>query len=280
MAKKAGKKQTIIIISAVLLLVLSVPLAVIYHNYTKETCVMDPVEHMGQREGISMDNILVEVEYWIITDGEFRHNALYIFENGDIYSGYCTQEDMERHRNYYDVNRNDRYWDYVYEPCYWGKLSPRDLNGITNELAQADDFDGYEREEYIEDRPDLQSNAETQEESTDDRDSDNIYKGHFYRSRIERDGTVFLGWTSRGSDEEIYMYAYDEHRHNAIDIVKSTWAYEQWTNQLFGEGWEERIDLKDELEEVEREREAEVGVVRQWEQYWKYVWDSILSLFF
>ena len=79
----------------------------------------------------------------------------------------------------------------------------------------------------------------------------------------------------QGGVEEMNMYLYNEHAHNAIDIVKSTWAYEQWTNQIFGEGWEEQIDLKDEMEVIERERSA----IQQLALYWKFVWKSIISLF-
>ena len=273
MTKKAGMKKRIIIL-AVVLLALALPFAVVYHNYTKEICVMEPLEHMGQREGVSMDNILVDIAYSIIMDGEFRYTELYIFENGDVYSGYCTQEDMGRNRNSYYANMDERYWDYVYEPCYWGRLSPCDMDNIINEFAQIDDFDSYNREDYIVPEPTPQ--AVTQEDSTYDQDSGNIYVGHIYKGgKVEWNGLEFLGWISHGTDEEIYMYAYDEHVHNAIDIVKSTWAYEQWTKQIFGEGWEERIDLKDELEGVERERDGGW----HWRQYWEFVWDSILSLF-
>ena len=280
MTKKAGKKKRIIIILAAILLVLAVPFAVVYHNYTKEICVMESVEHMGQREGVSMDNILVEIEYSMITKEERSFHYLYIFENGDIYSGYCTQEDMERGGNHYYVNKDDRYWDYVYEPCYWGKLSPCDMDNIINEFAQVDDFDSYNREEYIDDddydEPEPITNMVTHEEPTYDQDNNNIYRGHSYKGRMERNGADGLRWISDGTNEEIYSYLYNEHAHNAIDIVKSTWAYEQWTNQIFGEGWEERIDLKDELERVGRERDGGW----HWRQYWEFVWDSILSLFF
>ena len=283
MAKKTGKKKRIIIILAVVVLALAVPFAVMYHNYTKEICVMEPVEHMGKQDGVSMDNILVAIKYSIITDGEFRYNYLYIFENGDVYSGYCinyyyvhdynNQEGMER--SHYYVNMDDKYWDFIYEQCYRGRLSPCDLNGVINELAQVEDLDCYDREDYIDPEPTPQ--AVTQGETAYDQDSDNIiYRGHYYEGRMERNGVEGLEWISRGYVDEMIMYLYNEHAHNAIDIVKSTWAYKQWTNQIFGEGWEERIDLKDELEEVERERDGGW----HWRQYWEFVWDSILSLFF
>lgn len=281
MTKKAGKKKRVIITVTALLLILSALLAVPYHNYTKEICVMEPVEHMGQREGVSMDNILVEMWYSTITEGEFRYNYLYIFENGDVYSGYCinyhyvhdyyNKEDMER-SGYY-ANMDDRYWDYLHEQYYWGKLSPRDLNGIIHEFAQVDDFGGYYREMDVDDRPDSQ--MVTQGKTANDQENNDIYRSHGYSGRMERNGTEGLWWISRGDVEEMVMYLYNEHAHNAIDIVKSTWAYGQWTNQIFGEGWEERIDLKDEMEVVERNRSA----IQQLMLYWRFVWKSILSLF-
>ena len=93
------------------------------------------------------------------------------------------------------------------------------------------------------------TSIELQAERTYDQENNDIYGGHRYRGRMEYDGTEDLWWISRGSAEKVTAYRTDEHAHNAIDIIKSTWAYEQWTNQIFGEGWEERIDLKDELEE-------------------------------
>lgn len=280
MTKKAGKKKRVIIIlTAMVLLALSVLFAVLYHSYTKEICVMEPVDRMGQREGVSMDNILVEMQYWIITEGEYRYNYLYIFENGDVYSGYCinyhyvhdyyNKEGMER-SGYY-ANMDDRYWDYLYGQCYWGRLSPRDLDGVINELSQVDDFDSYYREEDV--MPEPQSGI--QGEPIYDQENSDIYRGHWYNARMEYEGSEYLGWISRGDVEEMVMYLYNEHAHNAIDIVKSTWAYGQWTNQIFGEGWEERIDLKDELEGMERERSA----VQQLVLYWEFVWKNILSLF-
>ncbi|MDE6531127.1 MAG: hypothetical protein K2K96_10230 [Lachnospiraceae bacterium] len=279
MTKKYGKKKRVIITSAAALLALSVLFAVLYHNYTKEICVMEVVDHMGQREGVSMDNILVEIRYSIITEGERRYNHLYIFENGNVYSGYYIDysyvndhyNQEQRERSGYYANMDDRYWDYLYEQCYWGRLSSRDLGGIINELAQVDDFDCYNRKEDDMSVPD----SGTQGEPIYDQENSDIYRSHGYRGRMERNGTEDLVWISRGTVEEMVMYRYNEHAHNAIDIVKSTWAYEQWTNQIFGEGWEERIDLKDEMEVMERKRSA----IQQLELYWKFVWDSILSLF-
>ncbi len=280
MIKKIGKKKRVIIIlTAVVLIVMSALLAVLYHNYTKEICVMETIEHMEQREGVSMDNILVEMQYSIITEGECRYNYLYIFENGDVYSGYCINyhyvhdpdNQEQRERSGYYANMDDRYWDYLHEQCYWGRLSPRDLDGVINEFAQVDDFKCYNRKE--DDMPVLDSG--TQGESIFDQENSDIYEGHWYSGRMERKGTEGLFRISSGDVEEMVMYLYNEHAHNAIDIVKSTWAYEQWTNQIFREGWEERIDLKDELKEIERERSA----VQQLVLYWKFVWKNILSFF-
>ena len=275
MTKKAGKKKRVIITVTVALVALSALLAVLYHNYTEETCVMEVVDHMGQREGVSMDNILVEIKYSVITNGEDVENYLYVFKNGDVYSGYnidyryvqdnSNQEQWERER--YFNRMDDRYWDYLYEQHYWGRLSPRDLNGIISELAQVE-IPPYH--EPIDARPEPQigiqkgmqtgtqtgiqmstqivMQMESQMERTNDQEIEDFYGGHSYRGRMEYEGTEDLWWISRGSAEKVTAYRTDEHSHNAINIIKSTWAYEQWTNQIFGEDWEERIDLKDELE--------------------------------
>ncbi len=279
MTKKAGKKKRVFItLTAVILMAMSA-LLVLYHNYTKEICVMESVDHMGQREGVSMNGILVEIEYSIIENGEDVNNYLYIFENGDVYSGYCinyyyvhdidNREELER--DWYYCYMDDRYWDYLHEQCYWGRLSPRDLDGIINEFAQVDDFYCYSREEDVMPIPD----SVTQGEPIYDQEKNDIYWFHSYKGRMERNGTKGLVWMSSGYVEEMTLYRYNEHAHNAIDIVKSTWAYEQWTDQIFGEGWEERIDLKDELKEVERE----ISVIQQLVLYWKFVWKNILSFF-
>ena len=279
MTKKAGKKKWVIITLTAALLALSVVFTVLYHNYTEEICVMEVVDHMGQREGVSMDNILVEMQYSIITEGECRYNYLYVFENGDVYSGYCINyhyvhdpdNQEQRERSGYYARMDDRYWDYLHEQCYWGRLSPRDLDGVINELSQVDDFGCYNRKEDDMPVPD----SRTQGEPIYDQENSDIYEGHWYNGRMELNGTEGLWRISSGDVEEMIMYLYNEHAHNAIDIVKSTWAYGQWTNQIFGEGWEERIDLKDEMEGIERERSA----VQQLALYWKFVWKSIISLF-
>ncbi|MDE6531613.1 MAG: hypothetical protein K2K96_12710 [Lachnospiraceae bacterium] len=281
MTKNFRKEKKVIITLTAVLVALSALLAVLYHNYTKEICVMEVVDHMGQREGVSMDNILVEMEYSIITEGERRDNYLYIFENGDVYSGYnidyfyvndhYNQEQLERIG--YNYHMDDRYWDYLYGQYYWGRLSPCDLDSVINELAQVDDFDCYNREIGIVDRPN--SHIGTQGERLFNQENNDAYWYHSYRGRMERDGREGLEWISRGYVEEMVMYLYNEHAHNAIDIIKSTWAYGQWTNQIFGEGWEERIDLKDEMEVMERKRSA----IQQLELYWRFVWKNILSFF-
>ncbi len=274
MTKKAGKKKRVfIILMAVVLVAMSALFAVLYHNYTNEICVMEVVEHMGQREGVSMNGILVEIEYSVIENGEDVNNYLYVFENGDVYSGsnidyhHAHQEQWEREEYLYYMD--DRYWDYLYEQCYWGRLSPRDLNGIINELAQAEVVPYHEP---IDAQPvpatsiglrkgmrtgtqistQIVTQRESQAERTYDQENKDIYDGHRYRGRMECDGTEGLEWISWGGVNVLFTYLDNEHAHNAIDIVKSTWAYEQWTNQIFGEGWEERIDLKDELKGMER----------------------------
>ncbi len=210
-----------------------------------------------------MNGILVEIDYLIIINGEKTENYLYVFDNGDVYSGYnidysyANDESQEQHqeqreREHYSYHMDDRYWDYLYGQYYWGRLSLRDLDGVINELAQAE---AVQYHESIDDWPEpqtgtqMRTQTEIQTEWTYDEENDDTYGGHYYRGRMESDGTEGLEWISRGSAEKVTMYRYDEHAHNAIDIIKSTWAYGQWTNQIFGEGWEERIDLKDELKE-------------------------------
>ena len=110
--KENMKKKMIILCILVLLAVVLTAAGIWYYHYTKPFCTMEAVEHMGQREGVSMDNILVEIEYRTITGGEYRDNCLYVFENGDVYSGYCinyrdmnvvkNMENNERIKYYYD----------------------------------------------------------------------------------------------------------------------------------------------------------------------------------
>ncbi|MDE6686085.1 MAG: hypothetical protein K2K17_02070 [Lachnospiraceae bacterium] len=284
MTKKAGKKKRVIITvtaALVVLLALSVPFVMRYHNYTKEICVMEPVDRMLLRQGVGRDKILVEIGYSIIKNGEVVENYLFVFENGDVYSGYnidsyyannYPKEEQWRHLLYFYFS-DDRLWDALCEQCYWGRLSPRDLDGIINELAQVDfvyrDFNlDYRMESQMEIQTEnpivlpigTQSGTEIgiqtempmeySAEWTYDQENNDIYVGHGYLGRMECDGIKSLEWISGGSAENVERYYHDEHAHNAIDIIKSTWAYEQWTNRIFGEGWEERIDLKDELEEI------------------------------
>ena len=265
MIKKKGPKKVIIITLSVVLLALAVLFAVMYYNYTKEICVIVPLEHMLLEEGVSKDNILVEMGYSIIINGEDVENYLFIFKNGDIYSGYFIDPDYANdysgwEKFSYFYNMDDRDWDYLYEQCYWGRLSSRDLDGVINELAQIDFvFIDEMPEPQMETRESMRTGMQigirtpvsmkTQIVRTNDQENNDIYVGHGYKGRMESDGFKSLEWISRGSSENMIMYYNDVHAHNAIDIIKSTWAYEQWTNQIFGEGWEERIDLKDELEE-------------------------------
>ena len=266
MTKKMGAKKGIIITMTTILLVLSALLAVLYHNYTKEIRVMEPVEHMEQREGVSINNILVGIEYSVITNGEEVEHYLYVFENGDVYSGQNyfyvgdAGNEEQRERGYCFYRRDEKYWDYLYEQCYWGRLSSHDLNSIMNELAQVEVI---QNREDFKDMPQAQMKArmgaqeeiqmaaqmELQADQEYRQENDNIYGGHRYRGRMESEGIEDLEWISIGSAEKATMYRRNEHAHNAIDIIKSTWAYGQWTNQIFGEGWEERIDLKDVWEE-------------------------------
>ena len=297
MTKKAGTKKRVIITLTATLVALPALFAVMYHNYTKEICVMEMVDHMLLQQGVSRDNILVEIGYSIIKNGENVENYLFVFENGSIYSGYnidsyymnnYPKEELWRNLLYFYFT-DDRLWDDLCEPCYWGRLSPRDLDGIINELAQVHFvFEDFEPVPNMETQIEIQTGTpfgiqmgtqmESLAERTYDYENNDIYAGHGYLGRIESEGIKSLEWISGGSAENLNRYYYDEHAHNAIDIIKSTWAYEQWTNQIFGEGWEERIDLKDELEGMEG-MERKRSAVQQLALYWKFVWDSIISLF-
>ena len=162
MEKKEGrKKKLVFIFPAVALLVLSVLFVVLYRNYTKTICVMEAVEHMGQREGVSMDNILVEIEYWTITEGERRNNLLYIFENGDVYSAYFIDylfagdtfnaEQNERENYYWDAD--DRYWDYLYGQYYLGRLSSSEVERIRREFSLIESYESFTYHDYPEPEP-------------------------------------------------------------------------------------------------------------------------------
>ena len=265
MEKKEGrKKKLVFIFSAVALLVLSVLFVVLYRNYTKTICVMEAVEHMGQWEGVSMDNILVEIEYWTITEGERRNNLLYIFENGDVYSAYSINypsmgdtyntEQNERENYYWDAD--DRYWDYLYGQYYLGRLSSSEVERIRREFSLIESYESYDNRynEANEPKPDSETSPITQGNQTDSQGEDAAYYGHYYAGRAKESEEEYVrSWISRGNIiDGMRVYMYDEHAHNAIDIVKSTWAYEQWTNQIFGEGWKHRINLRDTLSNAER----------------------------
>ena len=265
MEKKEGrKKKLVFIFPAVALLVLSVLFVVLYRNYTKTICVMEAVEHMGQREGVSMDNILVEIEYWTTTEGERRNNLLYIFENGDVYSAYSINypsmgdtynaEQNERENYYWDAD--DRYWDYLYGQYYVGRLSSSEVERIRREFSLIESYESYDNRynEANEPKPDSETSPTTQGNQTDSQGEDAAYYGHYYAGRAKESEEEYVrSWISRGNIiDGMRVYMYDEHAHNAIDIVKSTWAYEQWTNQIFGEGWKHRINLRDTLSNAER----------------------------
>lgn len=70
MTMKVGTKKRIIIILTAVLVVLSALSAMMHHNYTKEICVMEPVDRMLLQQGVSRDNILVEIGYSIIKNGK------------------------------------------------------------------------------------------------------------------------------------------------------------------------------------------------------------------
>ena len=255
--KENMKKRMIILCTLVLLAAVLTATGIWYYHYTKPFCTMESVEHMGQREGVSMDNILVEIEYYTITaEGEYRENCLYVFENGDIYSGYSinyrylmrdiyNEEQNNRINFYWDMD--NRYWDYLYDQCYWGRLSCCELNDIRKEFSLVESYESYDNRYYAADEPwpDSETSPKTQGNQIDSRMEEIAYAGHYYVGRAKESEEEVRCWISRGSIDKIILYMYDEHAHNAIDIVKSTWAYEQWTNQIFGEGWEERIDLED-----------------------------------
>ena len=262
MEKKEGrKKKLVFIFSAVALLVLSVLFVVLYRNYTKTICVMEAVEHMGQWEGVSMDNILVEIEYWTITEGERRNNLLYIFENGDVYSAYSINypsmgdtyntEQNERENYYWDAD--DRYWDYLYGQYYLGRLSSSEVERIRREFSLIESYESFNYHDYPEPEPQSEISSSIQGNQADGQGEEVVYYGHYYAGRAKESEEEYVrSWISWGYIDRICLYMYDEHAHNAIDIVKSTWAYEQWTNQIFGEGWKHRINLRDTLSNAER----------------------------
>ena len=75
--------------------------------------------------------------------------------------------------------------------------------------------------------------------------AENDYGGHTYHIYYEENGDINYLEVSYGNGDRILMESRNIYAHKAIDFIKSTWFYEQWTNRIFGEGWEERIDLED-----------------------------------
>ena len=262
MEKKEGRNKKIVITFLTeALLALSALFVVLYRKYTKTICVMEAVEHMGQREGVRMDNILVEIEYWTITEGERRNNLLYIFENGDVYSAYSINypsmgdiynaEQNERENYYWDAD--DRYWDYLYGQYYLGRLSSSEVDRIRREFSLIESYESFNYHDYPEPEPESEISSSIQGNQADGQGEEVVYYGHYYAGRAKESEEEYVrSWISWGYIDRICLYMYDEHAHNAIDIVKSTWAYEQWTNQIFGEGWKHRINLRDTLSNAER----------------------------
>ena len=262
MEKKENKRKRMIILCTLVLLAAVLTAAGIwYYRYTKPFCTMEAVEHMGQREGVRMDNILVEIEYWTITEGERRNNLLYIFENGDVYSAYFIDylfagdtfnaEQNERENYYWDAD--DRYWDYLYGQYYLGRLSSSEVERIRREFSLIESYESFNYHDYPEPEPQSEISSSIQGNQADGQGEEVVYYGHYYAGRAKESEEEYVrSWISWGYIDRICLYMYDEHAHNAIDIVKSTWAYEQWTNRIFGEGWKHRINLRDTLSNAER----------------------------
>ena len=259
--KENMKKRMIILCTLVLLAAVLTAAGIWYYHYTKPFCTMESVEHMGQREGVRMDNILVEIEYWTITEGERRNNLLYIFENGDVYSAYSINypsmgdtyntEQNERENYYWDAD--DRYWDYLYGQYYLGRLSSSELDRIRREFSLIESYESFNYLDYPEPEPESGISSSIQGNQADGQGEDAAYYGHLYAGDVKESEEEYARYRiSWGYIDGMCVYMYDEHAHNAIDIVKSTWAYEQWTNQIFGEGWKHRINLRDTLSNAER----------------------------
>ena len=259
--KENMKKRMIILCTLVLLAVVLTAAGIWYYHYTKPFCTMEAVEHMGQREGVSMDNILVEIEYRTIMEGECKNNWLYIFENGDVYSAYFidylfagdTFNAEQNERNNYFWDADDRFWDYLYGQYYWGKLSSSELDRIRREFSLIESYESFNYLDYPEPEPESGISSSIQGNQADGQGEDAAYYGHLYAGDVKESEEEYARYRiSWGYIDGMCVYMYDEHAHNAIDIVKSTWAYEQWTNQIFGEGWKHRINLRDTLSNAER----------------------------
>ncbi len=272
MEKKTGAKKKIAITVTAVLLTLSALLGVLYHNYTKEICVIEPVEHMEQLENVSMENLIIKMEYHTIDSSRHIYHCLYVFSNGDIYSGDCNYNYQDDSGEFiilnYEKAFDERYWEYVDNQQYLGRLSKDDLEGLLAEMeGVTGDDDTYHSYE-----PQPMGAAAG---SAAAGDTNIVYFSHVYEIYYWEQGVRNRLQVSYGESTAVVNYSYNIPSHNAIDIIKSTWAYGQWTNQIFGEGWEERIDLKDELPWFDRETD-DGG---QWKKILKTIWNSILSLF-
>ena len=211
------------------------------------------IDDMSNREGVSFQNCIIEISYKVNENNGFRRNYLYVFSNGDIYSGdYFVEEGtLISDCHIYWSDYDERYWNCIEHPQYWGRLSEEKLEQINGYIGQTiESKDSYWK--YLDSsltEPDLQlmgeeTNSQDSVGSIDGSD----YKGHVYNIFYKEDGEICIFGVSYGEGDRVMECSYNTYSHEVIDAIKSTWFYEQWTNQIFGEGWEERINLYDEAE--------------------------------
>ena len=208
----------------------------------------ESVDDMGSREGVSFQNCLVEMIYYKNVDGGVITNSLHVFSNGELYSvDYFEEKGTISACWELWADKDDRYWDCVEHQQYWGQLSEEELeqlNGYIEKTVENRDryWDYYDPSMIEEPKP---MGAGTNSSAPVESIAENDYRGHTYHIYYEENGDIDYLEVSYGNGDRILMESRNINAHKAIDVIKSTWFYEQWTNQIFGEGWEERIDLED-----------------------------------
>ena len=257
MKKSGWKKKYVTILTICVILILLLLMGYILWNKLslKERLFQNGeirsgeyVDDMGTREGVSLYHRIIKMEYDINDGNDHRIYLLYVFSNGDIYSGdYSAKGGIEGDtRLLYLQERDERYWECVENQQYWGRLSEEELEQISNYLEQAertgDRYGGYYDSSLTEEKL---MGIGTNSLEADDSIGEDAYKGHAYCLYFVEDNEIEVFEVSYGWWDRVMRYSYNKPSHEAIDVIKSTWFYEQWTNQIFGEGWEERIDLED-----------------------------------